>query len=246
MNLQLPNELKQDKDGLFYIDNKTIREQLPLHLDTRELNHEKYYPNYFYKIYSTRDYLVKYCITAFTRKEIKALKNMLEIMQVKRNKIEKTDLYVGYYCDRKKLSGLIIPSYIGGMSYDHILENGNIEELKKYYLHDDDNLHNAFLMLQDVIDAVDELFENNIYYCRFYSDDVMLYNNNVKMIDFNHHTVYLDDKDKRLASAIKYYLRLLNEMLECFNLSERVNDNIQNFKEAKEFTKKIENKVRKG
>ena len=244
--LQLPYEIKTDKDGLFYIDSKEIRERLPLHLDTREPLYEKYYPHSFYKITSTRDYLIKYCITVFTRKEIKELKNMLDIMKMKRGYIKKTDFPIGYFKDGRRLSGLIVPSYIGGLSFDHILEDHDFEELKDYYLHDEDDLHNLFLVLEDVIDAVYEMFENNIYFSHFYSDDIMLYNNEVKMIDFNHHTVFFNDKDKRFESAIKCIMRILNEMLENFNLSEKVNENIQSFEEAKKFTKKIENKVRKG
>ena len=243
---KIPYELKTDNDGLLYTDNFILLRQSPLNIDTRKYQEDKYYLNDFFPLYSTNDYIIKYCITRYTRKEIKALKEMLEVMTLKQSLIKKTDFPIGYFKHIRKLQGFIIPNYQDGMSYDHLLENADINEVKKYYHHDEDSIHNVFLMLLDVLDAINEMFDNGIYYSRFYSDDIVLHDNEAHLIDFDQFNVSFCEKDKKLISVMGYYLKLLNTTLKMFELSEGVSENLQNFEEAKTFTKKIENKVRKG
>ena len=242
----LPYELIKDKDGLWYINDDRLLVHSPLMIDKRDINENRYYQNGFYRILSTNDYIIKYSYTVFTRREREAIKNMLINLTEKQNKVFSVDFPIGYFKCGSKLSGLIIRYYQDGVSFDNILNDCDIELLGKYYSHDEDNIHNLFMLFNDVLNSVYEMFENGIYYMDIHPGNIVLTNNSAKLIDFDTHYIKFDEKDKRLQSIMGAYLLLLKESLSTYCLENNINENLINFEEAKKYTKKLENIVRRG
>ena len=48
-------------------------------------------------------------------------------------------------------------------------------ELNKYYCHDEDKIHNLFLLCQKVLHVLEELVENNMYYTDVHTNNFVFY-----------------------------------------------------------------------
>ena len=240
----IPTELKFDKDGLLYTNDRKILRKNSLLLDKRYFENERYYQNGFYALDSTNEYIVKYSYTTLTKQEREAYKEMLSNLVNIQNKITSVDFPIGYYRQRKKLMGLIIPYYQNGVSCDNIFSHKDIEELGKYYYHDEDNIHNLFLLLDNVLSLVYEIFENGVYYSDINPGNIILDDNKAKIIDFDPRFVKFDDKDKRLETIMTTYNWFLKEVLKYLDILYYV-DEFKSFEGAYGYTKKLENVVRR-
>ena len=239
-----PLELKKDRDGLLYVDNRKLLVNDML-LDKRKLDlDQKYYTHGYFRLTSTIDYIIKYCYTELTKKESNEYKEMLYNLVSKQSSIIRTDFPIGYFKDHRKVSGLIIKYYEGGISLDNILKEHDINLIDKYFLHDDDIIHNLFMLFYDIINNIRKMFDNNIYYLDINLSNFILYNNAVKIIDFEPRTVKFDNKDTRLINILRFYSSLVLKVLKEYNLYSSIDQNILSFDEAKVMLKKLENKAR--
>lgn len=242
----LPYELKMDKDGLLYFNDDRILMHTPLLIDQREVSEHKYYLSGFYRLSSTNDYIIKYCYTCYTKSEILAIKEMLMKLIEKQKNVPDVDFPIGYFKYGRRLAGQIIKYYQDSISYENVLENKDINLIGKYYAHDEDTIHNLFLIFNDVLNHLYEMFENGIYYYDINPGNIILTNNEVKIIDFDYHYVKFDQKDKRLATIMDSYVLLLIKVLSNYHLIDGINGTLKDFEHAKTFTKTLENTVRKG
>ena len=239
----IPLELEIDKEGLLYYKNRNITSLNPLLIDNRKIEEDRYYQHSFYSFPSTDEYIIKYCCTVFTRKEIKIIKEMLLKLREKQNDLPNIDFPIGYFIERKKLAGIIVKYYKNGVSCDNVIEKGDIEALGKYYYHDEDNNHNLFLLLNDYLDLLYEMFENGIYYLDTNPGNIILDDNKVKIIDFDHGYVKFDNKDNCLKSIMwgfNYLLKYINRYYYNYELSI---DACKDFDESKKYLKKLENSI---
>lgn len=242
----LPMNLKVDKKGLNYLDDDRILLHSQLLIDNRQVSDNRYYPCGFYRIPNTDDYIIKYCYTCYTRKEIKAIKEMLAYFAEKQNKVPSVDFPIGYFNNGRKLAGQIIKFYPTGVSYDDIMKEKDINLISKHYAHDDDAIHNMFLLFDEVLDDVYEMFENGIYYLDTNPGNIILNDNKVKLIDFDPYYVKFDNKDARLIKMMDSYCFLLKCVLSNYKLIDDIKEIPTNFNEAKTLTKKLENTIRRG
>ncbi len=242
----LPMELKRDKYGLLYTDDVELIRYGCLDIDKRVFENERYYTNKFYSFPSTDDYIIKFSETGFTRRERRKMLEMLDILVSKQKDVKDVDFPIGYYAFMKKFAGFIIPYYKNGIAYDQVLLSKDINELSKYYPHDEDGLHNMVLLLYDVLDLVQEMFDNGIYYSDINPGNIILTDEKVRLIDFDYRFVKFVNKDESLTKIMQCYKFLLNEVLENYKLAKDLAYIPSGFEDAKVFTKKMENKVRKS
>ncbi len=241
----LPYDLKKDNAGLLYIENNEILKHQPLELDHRHGYQERYYQNGFFKLYSSVDYIVKYSYTVFSKMEQEQIKEMLIRLVSKQDCIRSVDFPIAYFRHKRKLMGLVIKYYPSGISIDNIAKIEDIELFGKYYYHDDDSIHNLFLFFNDVLDTVYEMFENGIYYRDINPGNIIINQNEVKIIDFDYRFVHFDNKNYRLNAIMYTYALLIHDILSKYQLDSRI-EIAHNFEEAKVLTKQLENQVRKG
>lgn len=240
----IPYDLKRDKDGLLYLQDEDILRKSTLRIDKRG-EVDEYYQQYFYPIASSDDYIIKYSCTWYTRKQIKRIKEMLANLVYKQKDIPNVDFPIAYFVHMKRLSGLIVKYYKDGISFDNVAKLQDIEAIGKYYYHDEDNIHNLFMLYEELLNLSNELFEKGVYYTDLNQGNIVLDNNQVKLIDFDYRFVLFDQKDACLPFIITNYLRLVRETLSSFNLYCDVSD-YYNYEDAKKYIKKLENTVRKG
>ncbi len=243
----IPLELKRDKEGILYTDDNKDLIQRYMAIDSNPN-----YKNDFYKLRSTDEYIIKRPVTILNKQGMKEYKEMLVNLINLQSKITKTEFPIGYYKDKAPLSGLIVRFYPVGVSFDKIQDKQDLELLKRFYFHDDDNIHNMFLMFLDLLDNLYEMFENGIYYTDIVANNIVLVKemlNNiiqylVRIIDFDPAWVRFTDKDKNLNYIMIAYFDLLYKSLKQFNLPRIPRESVLTFEEAKKFVKKIEDSTR--
>ena len=146
----IPNEAKVDKNGLLFIDDQSIKLH-PLILDIKKEENNldtKKETKIFYELYSTGDYIVKYSNHSLNKGK---LIDMLLRFKKLQNIINKIDFPIGYYLELNKVKGTIIRYYKDSPSLYNLSETNDINVLGKYYYHDDDAIHNLYLLMYDTL-----------------------------------------------------------------------------------------------
>ena len=239
----IPMELKRDKDGLLYFDDKQLS-----FCDTLKICNPKekdvYYPCGFYAIPSTNEYIIKYVYTVYTRKEMQLLKEMLLKLKEKQSKVPSVDFPIGYCSHNKKIVGQIIKNYPEGISLEKFYKSNDLIDLDKYFSHGEDNIYNLFLLFRRVNKMLEEMFENGIYYTDIHPGNVILTGNDAKIIDFDYRYVTFTDKDKRLINIMNNFALFVDRNLLNCRIYNDINISFKNFDDAKTKLKKMENNVR--
>ena len=238
-----PTGLKIDRDGLRYLDDKTLIKNNLL-LDKRGLDLDnKYYTYGYFAIDSSLEYIIKYCYTTLTKGQSEKYKEMLANLVRERRTVRNTDLPIGYFRERNKLAGLIIKYYKDGISFDKLLKE-DLSLLSNYYLHDEDIIHNLFLLFLDIVTNIEEMFDNRIYYTDINPGNFILTDNRVKIIDFEPDNVKFDERDKRLRNIIWLLYVFINKTIANYKLESTIRDNNASLGEVKVYIKKLEDNVR--
>ena len=238
-----PTGLKIDRDGLRYLDDKSLIKDNLL-LDKRGLDLDnKYYTYGYFAIDSSLEYIIKYCYTTLTKGQSEKYKEMLANLVRERRTVRNTDLPIGYFRERKKLAGLIIKYYKDGISFDKLLKE-DLSLLSNYYLHDEDSIHNLFLLFLDIVTNIEEMFDNRIYYTDINPGNFILTDNRVKIIDFEPDNVKFDERDKRLKNIILLLYVFINKTIANYKLESTIRDNNASLGEVKVYIKKLEDNVR--
>ena len=242
----LPTGLKKDKNGLLYLADDRIFLHHPLLIDHRNLSENRYYQNIFYALPGTDEYIIKFSITGLTRKERKAYLEMLANLVSKQSMVTKVDFPIAYFKSCNRFAGLIVKYYKDATPYNEILDKEDINVLNKYYLHDEDSLHNMFILFSDVLDKAYEMFENGVYFSDFNQSNIVFINNEAKLIDFDPRFVKFNDKDLGLHNVMVGYHYFLEKVLFRYHYLEELDEEFNDFEDAKTFIKKMENDIRRG
>lgn len=232
----LPIELKKDKNDLFYLNNPDyLGYMLPFYNNK----------NLFFEIIGVQEYIVKYYNNDYNKKEQSKNKEMLLQFLNKQEKFDEIDFPIGYYQENDDLKGTII-RYYNSPSLKNIYDSHEIGELTKYYYHDDDMIHNLFKLYLDILNLLEHLYSEKIYYTDVHAGNFVFDQNQVKLIDFDYQYIAFNSHEKdNLRMMIMNYLNLIyivNKRLEIGNsfLSEE-----DNFDKTRVLVKELENKVRK-
>ena len=233
-NLKLPSDLKKDGKGLYYFDKKLTYDNLII-FDHYFDNVDNYKP-LFYHASGTNDYIIKHDINLSNGKDYI---NMLKQFNLLREKISNVDLPIGYYKDRFKVKGTIVRYYENSKSLKNIMSHYGLNEINNFYEHDEDNLHNLFLMLENILSLLEEMYQNGMYYYDTNDGNFVIYKNAVKIIDFEPCRVSFTYDNNSFSLIIANYLKLVRKVLEryhlpIYNLSLLPNDDTYKYK-AKEY-----------
>lgn len=240
----IPCELQLDKDGLLYLKDDNVKKRNFLCLDKRaELT--RYDKCLFYSLDSTDDYIIKYYTYYLTSKDINAIKEMLSILVSKQENIKLTDFPIGYLVYLQNLSGLIIKYYKDGVSLDNIFISGNMGKLSEYYHHDDNNLHNVFLLFYDILNLIYELMENSIFYNDINPGNIVITNEQARLIDFDHRYVTFKRTDNQIKRVMTRFHDFVSWTLGQLYLHYQIED-LTDYEQARKTLTMLENKIRRG
>ncbi len=240
----LPLEAKIDRNGLLYIDDERIKEHPIIFQNIVKSDGETKIPKLFFELFSTSDYIVKYSRGPLIKGKII---DMLLLFQKLETIIQKIDFPIGYYQELNRIRGIIIRYYKNAPSLYSLSETHDINILGKYYYHDDDTIHNLYLLMYDTLLLIEELFENNVYYTDVHRGNFILSNNEVKLIDFDYSFIhYKEQRDNKLMRMVlQNYDDMLFMMMKRFGLGEIPYYRVNSFENMKKRVKRIEDQVRK-
>ena len=193
---------KQDKNGLWYLDSKDIK--------TNEIFFKESGKSYskrtsFYEIEGVDNYFIKdstmYPFFFNKSRHLKLLKKLIE----KQNKFDDIDFPFAYYKGLGLFKGIVNPYYKGALSLDNITVTRNFNALKNYYNHESDEIDNFQALFLDVLEILHQMYKNNIYYTDARLPNFVVFNNKVKIVDFEPGYVHFKDYDnwhlQRMLSA---------------------------------------------
>ena len=249
----IPYDLKKDRNGILYADKACILSNQSLLLDNREDESDNS-RSLFYRIKTTDDYIIKRTTEDLDRKDRKAYMNMLISLLQLQNRITRTEFPIGYYCEWKKIKGLIIRYYPKGISLDRVIKERNLSLLKRYYSHSENDVHNLFMLLDEYLECLYELLKNGIYYLDINLNNIVLDDNQVRIIDFEPTrgvgvSVIYGSIRKTIFSR---YVDLISDVLYAYSLINQDIDaqlvfsyfTVDEYSEAKSLIKKLEDRIR--
>ncbi len=196
----------------------------------------------FYELLALKEYLIKYSQINLNKEEYLT---MLSIFKGMQSKITLTDFPIGYYEEQGSLKGTIIPYYKNSISLLEITENKTLKDLKKYYHHDNDKLHNLYLLLNDILNILEELQDNSIGYVDSNPTNFLIKENQIKLIDFDPKYLLYESNNKNINAVLTRFDDLVYYLHLNFKIADLPIYKAKNFKTMRKHLVKLENKMRK-
>lgn len=235
----IPLELKIDNNGILYIDKKINKNDYIKNLESKYCR--------FYNLLSTNEYIIKYTLQTLSKNDIIGMKDMLNNFNEVRSKIPSIDFPIGYYLEDDLLRGLIIYYYNNAISLKKIFCNYSITDLYKHYAYDDNPYKNLILLYLDIISLMEELLDNKIFYLDIHGGNFVLYNNQVKLIDFEPSQLIFNQNNSIFYEKVIYALKLLiNHSNSKLGLYEYIDGNINSITKLKNEVKMLEKRLKNG
>jgi hypothetical protein len=235
--------MKIDNNGIFYYDEHDKGKEIIFEKDFDKKKPEE--SSKFYKLLNNPELIIKYATYHFNDEKVMyMLKRFIELQK----KVKLTDLPTSYYMEDGVIKGTVIPYYPDSPTLYNIALTRNLLNLANYYYHDDDMLHNLFLLFNDMVNVLEELVENNILYFDANPGNFVFSNNQIKLIDF-------DPECDRIKYEVdkKSIKKLLNEIdtavflvTKRFQVADLCVCYPKNFKSYRKHLIKVENRIRNG
>lgn len=240
--MEYKDPFKKDRKGLYYLDSKDVKtEDLPLKQFTESFGEQAQ----FYKIEGINDYIIKDCTKYplyFNRiRNLHLLKKIIEYQKY----FDNIEFPVAYYKDMEKLRGIVIPYYKGAISLKGIVSYYCSKDLLFYYSHSQDEIENFISLTLDILELISSLYDKGISYMDINLGNFLLYNNVVKLVDFEPGYVLFGDSNKwHLDTILTRYELLINRLRKALDLKPIVfhsgNDFYETEKNINSFRKKLE------
>ena len=216
--MNIENQFKIDKDGLLYLDIDDVK------LDEFHFNEVTscYSPKRkFYHIDGIDDYIIKDTTNLPKYFNEHRNKKMLKNFKINQDKFNDIEFPIGYLLDKKQFKGTIIPYYKNSFSLKELSNIYEFEDLKKYYNHKDSDIYNLINLCLDVLKIIEHLYNENIIYLDIGAGNFLVYNNTVKIIDFEPGRVYFkENKKKYLSLILSNYNILVNYIWRHYGFSD--------------------------
>lgn len=201
----------------------------------------------FYQIKGLNNYLVEYYRNSIPKKVQKEYIDLFMVMIGLQKKFNDIDFPIGFFKENNEIRGVIVP-YYNSPSLKTIMNSDDLFRLFKYFQQDDDLIHNIFILFQRIIDLLEHMFDNRLYYLDVHPGNFVFQNNDIKIIDFEiPYVIYNKKERKSLNLIMNNFGSLVYDVLKhflSFDMYLCLDD--KNFKDAKLLIKTAENNVRKG
>ena len=227
----------KDNNGLLWFNESSKGQEIEFIIPgTKQRN------STFYEFIDNPNFIIKKESKDFNREE---LLYMLSIFNDVNDNVIKTDLPTMYYKENDLICGSIVPYYGNSKTLYEISKTKKLEKLMEVYKKDDDVIHNLFMLQDEILDIMEELFDNNICYYDSNSTNFVFKDGNVHLIDFDPKYIYFDQKRRHLYQTL----------LGLDTLFDKINNRLLSYDEFpyiprsfngfRKHLVKIENKVRK-
>ena len=191
---------KKDKKGIWYVNGKDV---LLKPFKFTEISKAYVSNRQFYFIDGVNDYVVKdTTLTPLLFNRTKTFHLLKQFME--KDEIENVDYPIGYCKQNGALLGTIVPYYKDSISIKKIIYLYTLADLAKYYHHDNNEITNLISLLLDILNLISTMYDNNIIYVDIHSGNFLIYENSIKVIDFEPGYVHFSD------NSGKYFNRIIN------------------------------------
>ena len=235
MEYNLP--YKRDNKGRLYLDDNDIKiYELYVKQMSREHAH-------FFGIEGNDKIIIKDC-TVYPRL-FNRYQNLLLLDRLvkKQPEISKVDFPFGYYQKNGELKGILNPYYKDAPSINEVTSLYTFDELRKFYDHETDDIDNFLSLLLDILDLLNCLFEKGIYYLDIHSGNFLIFNNEVKVVDFEPGHVYFRDKKWNLDLMLLHYGMLVDKLRRRYKFKDIYFNHGIDFYNAEQNVKALKKKL---
>lgn len=221
--MEYKEPFKMDKRGLWYLDIKDI------------ILKEIYFPQYvrpyghyderkpFYEIEGMDNILVKDSSEYPFFFNHTRNRNLIEKLYKKQEEIPEVDFTLGYLKGFTMMKGILVPYYKGGISVQRLATSYSFRDIKNYYNHESNEMDNLFSILLDILHLLIIMYNKGVYYTDANSGNFIIYNNEIKVIDFEPEFVFFSDNSgKHLNKSLKKYTELVNAIFKRYGLNNLV------------------------
>lgn len=219
--VRLDRPFKLDKNGLWYLDTCDVY-LTPFKFS--EVGTSWKNNPHFFKIDGIDDYIVKdTTLYPFFFNRLKNL-NLLKKLQNKQESLPNIDFPIGYVKDIKDgYKGIIIPYYKGATSLNDFIYLNRLKDLVNLYHHDDNDIDNLVTMFLEILSLIKTMYYNEIYYLDIHPGNFLIYNNSIKIVDFESEYIYFKDRDNwYFKRIISNYEVLINKICERMGFNEKI------------------------
>lgn len=239
----IPKEFKLDDDNIWYLDDKDIKKKAVYFNKTNGFYNDN--PKIFYLIEGNSDYIIKdtrFAPLFFNKTRIK---KMLKDFYL-HNNLKSIDLPLAYFKENNKLTGIVVPYYNHSVSIKKIINTEDVKELKKIYNHSKSDYYNIIVLCLEILDIIKTMYDEEMIYLDIHPGNFLLYNNQVKLVDFEPGYVFFTNKkEKYYDKIINGYLYLINLIFRKFKLDNFEIYKGDSFDKVKEDIMKLEKKIKR-
>lgn len=207
MNYQEP--FRKDRNGLYYLDSRDIKIE---ELYVKQMSGSYQDRAHFFAIKGIDDYIIKdstmYPYFFNRPRNLKLLKRLVD----KQSEFDNIDFPIAYYKSFNILKGIVIPYYKDSASISELIYLHTFDELKNFYNHESDEIDNLISLLLDILELLSSMYDKGIYYIDVHSGNFLIYNNSVKVVDFEPGHVYFTDKEWHLRLILYNYALLVDKI----------------------------------
>lgn len=196
----------------------------------------------FFRVIGEPDKIIKYSVTGL---DIDKTMEMLDRFHLVKDNVTRTKLPDSLYKENGVISGTVPPFFEDCPSLYTISETHSLPILSEYYKKDDDEIHNFFILLRDILDGLEELNDNSIGYSDSNPGNFILSNNKVQLIDFDPNYLFYDIDKNSVKKLLSNYDELVFLLCRRFELIDLPAFQPKDFKGMRKRLDKVENKVYK-
>lgn len=215
----MENELpfRHDRKGLKYLDSRDIKTD---EIIIKQMSGSYRDRAHFFAIDGNDDYIIKDCtmypLILNRPRNLKLLKQLVE----KQEEIKNVDFPIAYYKSFNILKGIVIPYYKDSASLREIISLHPFEDLPNYYNHDSNEIDNLISLLLEILELISNMYDHKVYYLDIHTGNFLLYNNSVKVIDFEPGHVFFRDRKWNLKLILSNYAMLVEKIRRMYKFKE--------------------------
>ena len=128
---------------------------------------------------------------------------------------------IAYYQENSKLRGLVIPYYDKGISIRNVIKSNKTEKFMSLYNHSNNLEENFMYLYLEILSLLEKMYQEKISYLDIHGGNFIIYQNQIKVIDFDPRYVKFNNMFYE-SYIINKYCHLINDLNISFKLKNKL------------------------
>lgn len=199
----------------------------------------------FFQFFSTDDYLMR--LNKNMNRDDKSLYDLVTNLYCMQKKFPEIDFPIGVVRYNENVIGQIIRYYENAKSLKDVAVFEDLSSLNKYFQRDEDSIRNLFIIYREILELLENLYDNDIAYLDVHAGNFVFYNDKIKIIDFEPGYISFGKMHYNELIVIRNFISLMTRILHAFNLYDKLSyfENEKTFTGMKKNLTLFENQVRR-